>query len=55
MNTFDDYINNLKAEAERGSTPNYNVPLEKFIRVADNIATRITDVQVQTSMSKPHM
>jgi hypothetical protein len=50
MSSFDDYINNLKAEAERGSAPNYNVALEKFIRVADNISGRIGDVEVVPGM-----
>ncbi len=51
MTSFDEYITNLKLEAERGSTPNYSVPLEKFIKVADNIAARVSGINPGLSMT----
>jgi hypothetical protein len=53
MSTFDEYIVNLKAEAERGSTPNFDVPIEKFINVADNIAGRVQSSDPTHSMFLP--
>jgi hypothetical protein len=50
MSTFDEYIVNLKAEAERGSAPNFDIPIDKFIRVADNIAGRVDASDPEPSM-----
>lgn len=51
MKTFQDYLDDLKLEAERGSSPNYKIPIEKFIGVADNISSRIQEVKPVESMS----
>ena len=50
MNSFEEYISSLKLEAERGSTPNYSVPLDRFIRVADTIAQKVSDINPEPSM-----
>jgi hypothetical protein len=51
MSSFEEYISNLKLEAERGSAPNHKVPLDKFIKVADSIAQRVTDTHPEHSMT----
>ena len=51
MSSFEEYISNLKLEAERGSAPNHKVPLDKFIKVADSIALRVTDIHPEHSMT----
>ena len=50
MTNFDDYINNLRAEADRGSAPNHTIPIKKFIGVADNIKGRIAEIKPVASM-----
>jgi len=40
---FETYLENLKAESERGAVPNNDIPLEKFVVVAHNIASKIED------------
>ena len=47
---FDKYIENLKAESERGAIPNNAIPIAKFIRVADNIMSKIEEIQPVLSM-----
>lgn len=50
MSSFEEYINSLKEEAERGSNPNSTIALDKFIRVADNIVNRVLDYDPVPSM-----
>jgi hypothetical protein len=38
---FDEYLDNLKQESERGAVPNDEIPIERFIQVADNIISKI--------------
>jgi hypothetical protein len=40
---FEEYLDNLKKESERGAVPNDEVPIERFIQVADNIMSKIDD------------
>jgi len=47
---FDKYIENLKAESERGAVPNNSISIGKFIRVADNIIAKLEEIQPVFSM-----
>ena len=47
---FEEYIRNLKEESERGAVPNHEVPIEKFVKVAHNIITRVEESKPVTSM-----
>ena len=47
---FDGYLDNLKKESERGAVPNDEVPIERFIQVADNIMSKIQDTMPKQSM-----
>ncbi len=47
---FEEYLESLKAESERGAIPNDTVPLEKFVLVADNIASKIEESKPVESM-----
>lgn len=51
MTSFEEYINSLKEEAERGSNPNSSIALDKFIKVADNIVCRVKDIEPIPSMT----
>lgn len=55
MTSFEEYINSLKEEAERGSNPNNTIALDKFIRVADNIVNRVLDYDPVPSMIFVHV
>ena len=50
MKDFEKYIENLKAESERGAIPNNSIPISKFIKVADNIIGKIEEIQPVASM-----
>ena len=54
MTSFEEYINSLKEEAERGSNPNSGIALDKFIKVADNIVCRVVDITPTPSMVFVH-
>jgi hypothetical protein len=47
---FEEYLDNLKKESERGAVPNDEVPIERFIQVADNIMSKIDDSMPKQSM-----
>ena len=46
---FEEYLDNLKKESERGAVPNDEVPIERFIQVADNIMLKIDDAMPKQS------
>jgi hypothetical protein len=49
---FEEYLESLKGESERGAIPNATVPLEKFVSVADNIASKIQETNpIQSTRS----
>ncbi len=48
--SFNDYLDNLKQESERGAIPNDEIPIERFIQVADNIMSKIDQSMPKQSM-----
>jgi hypothetical protein len=48
---FEDYLDNLKKESERGAVPNDDVPIERFIQVADNIMSKVDESMPKESMN----
>jgi hypothetical protein len=52
--TFEEYIESLREEAERGSAPNHNIAIGKFIKVSDNIISRIAEINPVESMLRPY-
>jgi proteasome lid subunit RPN8/RPN11 len=49
--SFDDYLTSLKEEAERGSTPNHSIEIDKYIKVSQNLERRINEIEPVESMS----
>ena len=52
ITNFEEYIISLKDEAERGSIPNHNIAIDKFIKVSENIVSRIDEIIPVESMGR---